>query len=395
MSAIVEVASAITEPVDLATAKKFLRLSDLPGPDDDLINQVVIPGARRQLETALGLTLANRKFIQYEDGFPFFPYFQSPYAPLFGAAFPFYFGYGPIASYPYPAIGGLQNQMVSPFEKRLMRSPVTAISRMTYIGTDGQSHGLEVGKDFVADFASLPGRITPLPGQRWPVGMISQNTVAIYYSAGYLPPGALDEDILTGAIWQALQPVVANSYVIDKNSDIEVQIATGATTGKSEPTWPSVNNTVSDGTAVWKNNGQIVGRWAAGTSYTQPTIIQDSNGKLQQLVVASLTSGGTEPTWSPTRGVVTSDNSQAAWMNIGADESQGAIDPPNQITEYTANVAIPPNIYIGLLQLITHWYQQRSVLVTAAGAGGAHIPLPMQLIEIIQSERVWDFGLGR
>src|ERR1051326_3503950 len=105
MSAIVEVSSSITEPVDLTTAKEFLRLipANQPGPDDDLITDLIIPGARRQLETALGLTLANRKFIQYEDGFPFFPYFQSPYAPLFGAAFPFYFGYGPIASYPYPA----------------------------------------------------------------------------------------------------------------------------------------------------------------------------------------------------------------------------------------------------------------------------------------------------
>lgn len=395
MASIVEVSQSVTEPVDLATAKQFLRLPADAGPDDILLDTVVIPGARRQLETAMGLTLANRDFIQYEDGFPFFPYFQSPYAPMFGAAFPFYFGYGPIASYPYPAIGGLQNQLLSPFEKKLLRSPVTAISRITYIGTDGKSHGLQPGKDFSVDFASLPGRLTPLPGQRWPVGVLGNNTVAIHFSAGYLPPGSADEDILLGAVWQALCPMAQYLYILDPNSNAWLQTALKAVTGKDEPEWSG--SSMSDGSARWQNLGAIAaGVWAPGMDYSQPLVIRDSNGNLQQLAVAALHSGATEPTWKKTRGQTSDDGTTAgAWRCIGADLSQGASDPGNQITEYTANVSIPENIYMGLLQLIVHWYQQRSVLVTTAGAGGVHVPLPLQLLEIINSERVLDFGRGK
>lgn len=392
MASIVETSQPTSEPVELATAQRFLRVES--GSDDDLIQNVIIPGARRQLESALGLTLANRNFVQYEDGFPF-PYFQSAYAPLFGAAIPFYFGYAPIASYPYPAIGGLQNQTLSPFEKKLLRSPVTAVRGITYIGTDGKSHGLLPGKDFAVDFASLPGRITALPGQRWPVGVFGNSTVAIYFSAGYLPPGSGNSDELTGARWAALNKVAANSYVFDSNGNVQLQTAANAITGIVEPTWAAIDASVSDGSASWTNLGPIVGRWAANHNYTAPVVILDSKGNLQYLSVSSLTSGGSEPSWNATRGQVTTDNSIAAWTNIGADQSQGAGDPPNQITEYQGDNSIPPNLFMGLLHLITHWYQQRSVIVTVAGAGGAHLPLPLHLEEIIASERVLDFGRGK
>lgn len=185
---IVEASQPADEPLDLETAKQFLRLPDAFTSDDKLIQTVIIPGARRQLETMLAVTLASRDFVQYENGFPFFPYFQSPYAPLYGAAFPFYFGYGPVASYPYPAIGGLQNQMISPFDITLLRSPVTAVSKISYIGTDGTSHDLLPGKDFTVAFGRQPCIISPLPGQRWPVGVMGNSTVEVHFTAGYEPP---------------------------------------------------------------------------------------------------------------------------------------------------------------------------------------------------------------
>ena len=191
MSSVIEVSRPSVEPVSLVEALQFLKQTQLPtttpptDPEASLIYNVFIPAARRYVEDLTGLTLASRNFEQWEDGFPFFPYFQSPYAPLFGAAFPFYFGYGPIASYPYPAIGGLQNQMLSPFTKRLLKNPVTAVTKITYIGTDGNSHDLVPDTDFVVDFASTPGRVAPLPGQRWPVGIIGLNSVRIQYTAGY------------------------------------------------------------------------------------------------------------------------------------------------------------------------------------------------------------------
>ena len=394
MASIVETSQPATEPVDLATAYIFLR--QVPGTDDALLQNVIIPGARRQLESSLGLTLANRDFVQYEDGFPFFPYFQSPYAPLFGAAFPFYFGYGPIASYPYPAIGGLQNQILSPFEKKLLRSPVTALRGISYVGTDGKSHGLLPGKDFSVDFASLPGRVTPLPGQRWPVGVLGNSTVAIYFSAGYLPPGSGNSDESTGAVWAALNKVAQYSYVLDANGNVQLQTVAGAITGIVEPTWAAIGLSVTDGTAVWINCGPITGAWAANHSYTAPVVIRDPSGNLQQLAVSTLTSGGTLPNFASNRGQAMPDNSiPAAWRCIGPDQSQGAGDTPNQITDYQGDNSIPPNLYMALCQLITHWYQQRSVIVTVAGAGGTHLPLPLHLEEIIASERVLDFGRGK
>ncbi len=136
------------------------------------------------MEDLTGLTLAQRDFVQYKEGFPFFPYFQSPYAPLFGAAFPFYFGYGPIASFPYPGIGGLQNQM-SPFVIKAMKGPVTKIKSVEFIQTDGTARILTEFADFIPDIAGW--RIAPLPGQRWPIGLLSVNGLRMTFTAGYAP----------------------------------------------------------------------------------------------------------------------------------------------------------------------------------------------------------------
>lgn len=399
-SSIIEI-SYPTWPVDLTTAKNYLKIPLSVTGDDSLIQNIIIPGATRQLETALGVCLSARRFKQMQDGFPFFPYFQSPYAPLFGAAFPFYFGYGPIASYPYPAIGGLQNQMISPFVITLLRSPLISFSHISYVGTDGKNHGLLPGKDFVVDATSRPARISPVPGQRWPVGILGMNTVALFYSAGYGSLGTSTNNFLDGAIWQPLVSVQQNSYILDPNGFVWVQIAANAITGETEPAWTNViNATISDGIynqipggggnvpAVWKNNGKIVGPYQPNTVYNQPTIVQDPNGYLQMLIIPTLTSQASGMTFNQAFGAVSTDNGQAAWMNIGLDYSAGSIDPPDQTTEYLSEaISIPENLYNGILFLISHWYRNRDAVV-----GGQAVPTPWQLQEIIASERDWDFG---
>jgi hypothetical protein len=270
MSSIIETSLPKAEPVTLQAAKDFLRLgNDITS--DGLIQDVIIPGARRLLESQIGIVLANRTFIQSEPGFPFFPYFQSPFAALYGAAFPFYFGYGPISSYPYPAIGGLQNQMVSPFEIRLLRSPVTAVEKITYVGTDGALHDLSPGADFVIDWISLPARLIPLPGQRWPVSTTGLDKVRIYYSAGYVADETEQENI-------------------------------------------------------------------------------------------------TEP---------------------------GAPTPPQQFTTLQANIGMPEHLTIALLMLVTHWYQNRDPVIAQAGGAGKFNSLPLHVQDIIDSERILDFGPPR
>lgn len=213
---IVETSQPAAEPIDLATVKNFLKLPSSVTGDDTYISDVLIPAARRHLESVLGITLAQRNFAQYENGFPFFPYFQSPYAPLYGAAFPFYFGYGPIASYPYPAIGGLQNQLISPFDIILLRNPVTAVASIQYIGTDGNSHSLSPGTDFTVAFARQPCIVSPLPGQRWPVGIMANSTVQISFTAGYKPPATTEnpdaEETVTETVTAPTPPNQITSY---------------------------------------------------------------------------------------------------------------------------------------------------------------------------------------
>src|SRR5579872_7325817 len=218
MSSVLELTLPSVEPISLADAKNWLKVPAGPTTEDLLIQRLV-KAARRHIERCTGLTLAQRNFIQYQDGFPFFPYFQSPYAPLFGAAFPFYFGYGPIASYPYPAIGGLQNQMMNPFEVRALKNPVTAITSVEYIDTNGKKVALVPFQDFVPDIAT--GRILPLPGQRWPVSTMGANTCSIFFTAGYVQDqtvvGTQTATETASPGWEPGETVAQYAFIIDGN----------------------------------------------------------------------------------------------------------------------------------------------------------------------------------
>lgn len=388
MSSILEISLPLVEPVDpILELTPFLK-QESGTPDATLIKTLGI-AARRQLEDMLGLTLANRNFVQYEDGFPFFPYFQSPYAPLFGAAFPFYFGYGPIASYPYPAIGGLQNQMISPFEKRLMRSPVTAVQKLLYVGTDGKTHQLTAGVDFVVDYSSQPGRLTPLPGQRWPVGILGINTVQIFFSAGY--KATSQQFQIEPAIWEEELQVPQYGYIIDSNDNVWAQTVAGTQlTGTVRPGFEAqaVGATIAgDGGCSWTNYGPVVGPWVAGQALLQPTIVFDGNNNLHLLNVADLTTGAAEPTWATARGVTTSDNGvSGAWLCLGANQP-GAQNPSNEITNYVGDIGIPEQFKVAIMILAAHWYYNREP-VTAGQAA----TVPYSIEAIVQANRVYDFG---
>jgi hypothetical protein len=388
MSSIVEISLPAVEPVD-PVAELTPYLQRPAATREAVLIKTLGIAARRQLEDMLGLTLANRNFVQYEDGFPFFPYFQSPYAPLFGAAFPFYFGYGPIASYPYPAIGGLQNQMVSPFEKRLMRTPVTSVQKILYVGTDGKTHQLTAGVDFVVDYSSQPGRLAPLPGQRWPVGILGLNTVQIFFSAGYTPQPSQVE--IEPAIWEEELQVPQYGYIYDTNDNVWVQTVAGTqVTGTTRPDFEAaaVGAIITgDGGCSWTNYGPCVGPWVAGQALQQPNVIFDGNGNLQLLNVSTLTTGATAPTWSTVRGVTTADNgSSGAWLCLGPN-LPGAQNPSNEITDFIGDVGIPEQYKIAIMMLAAHWYFNREP-VTAGVAG----TVPHSLEAIIQTGRVCDFG---
>jgi hypothetical protein len=402
MSSVLEITLPTQEPISLVDAKNWLRVPQVVTNDDILI-QRLIKSARRYIERATGFTLAQRNFVQYQDGFPFFPYFQSPYAPLFGAAFPFYFGYGPIASYPYPAIGGLQNQMMNPFEVRALKNPVTAITSVQYIDTNGKQVELVPFQDFVPDFAT--GRIVPLPGQRWPVSTMGANTVTIFFSAGYLPDQTTSGTVamateIASPGWEPDETIAQYAFLIDPNDNVQMQTAGPAgVTGSKQPTWPSTAGAVTaDGTASWTcltgapaskdgdAEGGISGEWSPETEYVLYNVVVDPNGNLQTCLVANLISQATAPAFSTVLGATTTDNGVSAWRCLGPYQGV-APNPPGQPTSYSKVINLPEDLEMLIYYALSHFYHNREPV-----ASGAVAKVPHTLDDLICSVR--DMGWG-
>jgi hypothetical protein len=175
MSSVIQTAYPSVEPVSLAEMTNYCKV--FVASDNDLITDQ-ITAAREWIEDQTGLCLASRNFIQFEDSLPSIPYGFSGYA--YSASQNAYFGYGPLT--PYPPMGW--NPRVNPFEIQIIRNPVTAIDHIEYIDTFGNLQTLEPGLDFVMDLVSTPARVAPLPGQRWPQGMVGLNNARIYFTAG-------------------------------------------------------------------------------------------------------------------------------------------------------------------------------------------------------------------
>lgn len=191
------------EPISLDEAKQYCRVAVSFTDDDDLIQKILIPAARRHAEDICGRSFASRSYVLYIDEFPSFPFIGSAYAPLFGN-FPFYFGYGPVSN--YPTASPLQETDRFPFVIPIPNPPVTAITKITYIGQDGLDHNLQPGVDFDVDLASEPARVAPVSGGRWPIGMVAINSVRVYYTAGYTPITDTPADIVDVLINDGASP---------------------------------------------------------------------------------------------------------------------------------------------------------------------------------------------
>jgi hypothetical protein len=386
MSSILELTLPVAEPVLTSDIVQFLKLPS-SNPDIATIVPKLMKAARRQIERWTGLTLAQRSFVQYQDGFPFFPYFQSPYAPLFGAAFPFYFGYGPIASYPYPAIGGLQNQMLDPFQVVALRNPITSITSIVYIGTDGLKHALVPFRDFIPDFAT--GRVLPLPGQRWPVSIIGANSVQIFFTAGYAPDGTTTPATQESkAGWEPSNSVSQYAYFTDPNGNVQMQtVGPSGTTGSgSAPVFSqSPGGVTPDGSASWTCLGPVLGEYDPQTEYAEYDTVFDGNGNLQTLIVPSLLTGTAPPTWATTLGAMTTDNGVAnAWRCLGF--YQGVLpNPPDQPGSYSRTINCPEDLQVAIMLLVSHYYYNREPV-----AAGSAASIPLSLQTIIESVR--DLG---
>jgi hypothetical protein len=63
--------------------------------------------------------------------------------------------------------------------------------------------------------------------------------------------------------------------------------------------------------------------------------------------------------------------------------------PPDQQTSYTYVTGIPQTLYIAILQLVQHWYENRGTV-----AGGAAVQIPHGIQALIDTNKVLDFSVG-
>lgn len=88
----------------------------------------------------------------------------------------------------------------------LERPPVTSITSLQYVDTDGATQTLDPSK-YLADLHSEPARITPAYGQVWPSARCQMNAVTVTYVAGYATVAAVP-----GPIRRAIAMLVAHWF---------------------------------------------------------------------------------------------------------------------------------------------------------------------------------------
>jgi hypothetical protein len=180
------------EPITRDEAKQFCRKDSDFTADDNLFD-LLIKSARTHAENLTGLALARKSYVLYLDEFPTFPFVGSAYAPLFGT-FPFYFGYGPATNYPVASPFRETDRL--PFVIPITHVPVVEVTKIVYVQQDGTEATLLPGTDFAVDLGSQPARVDPLPGGRWPIGIIALSNVRVFYVAGYSADDTEITDVL-------------------------------------------------------------------------------------------------------------------------------------------------------------------------------------------------------
>lgn len=114
-------------------------------------------------------------------------------------------------------------------------------------------------------------------------------------------------------VWQSQIAFVAGAFIIDTNNNLQV-VQTAGTTGGAPPQWnTNFNQTTTDGSVTWLNNGPAT--WQPNSAFRAQQFIFDSNNNAQQVLTAG-TSGTVEPVWNGAN-LPTSDNT-ITWINNGS-----------------------------------------------------------------------------
>lgn len=112
-----------------------------------------------------------------------------------------------------PATYALRLDQFPSWTLKLPMPPITAITSITYLDTQGVQQTLSSSL-YVADIHSSPGRVTPAYSQIWPITRMQINAVTITYTAGYA-----DAASVPATIKQAIRLLTTHCY--EHRSDTE------------------------------------------------------------------------------------------------------------------------------------------------------------------------------
>jgi hypothetical protein len=126
------------------------------------------------------------------------------------------------------------------------------------------------------------------------------------------------------AVWRANFSYGLGAIIVDANGNVQ-QVTTAGTTGPAQPNFPgsSTGTQTIDGTAVWTNQGALLGshfNWTAGFQYGLNAMIVDSNNHVELAINAGQSGAGpNQPAFadggSVVDGLIWADQLQPAWIH--------------------------------------------------------------------------------
>src|ERR1700728_1356326 len=170
MNSLVKTATLSAEPVTLPAMKNWLRVAPSVVNDDCDITDLITE-AREAAELITNCALVRSTFVQYLDHWPGWDSREhggGEFANGGGR------GYGSMG---YDRHGRWHGEI------KIKRPPLVSVQPIIFIGTDGRPYTLNPGQDFVADIASQPGRIRPIPYTIWPLTLHVPAAIAIPFTA--------------------------------------------------------------------------------------------------------------------------------------------------------------------------------------------------------------------
>jgi uncharacterized phiE125 gp8 family phage protein len=180
----------IVEPVSLATAKNFLRVTIS---DDDTLIGALITAAREVVETFTGRSLATKT---YRHCFPYYVDSQ-------------------VTSQAYPPSLWSQSRSATTQwnysqQIKLFAPPLLSVLSVKYTDPNGAVQTLDPST-YIVDSDSEPARLFPVAGGIWPPALFVPNAVQIEFLAGHNTNLSLGAPIPSG-IGIAILMLVAGYY---------------------------------------------------------------------------------------------------------------------------------------------------------------------------------------